>query len=144
MITIGKYKLNPSTQGQITTYTWNKAINRKILSPITQRNAENFFINILNIIPTHVEVEENNNTRNSYYIYGHINNEPIIIARRESKSPSAGQTKVYSKYAVGKLNFITNGINMKYISSGKIFKPTFNLLPSTKNNILMILKIKND
>ena len=72
-------------------------------------------------------VEDNNGPNGghlpSYYIYGSVNNEPIIFARRESANQAAGQTKVYSKYKV-----------IQYL---KIKHPSV-----SKEEILNILKIK--
>jgi hypothetical protein len=103
LIKIGKYVVNPSTSTgkQLTRYTWDDAVSKKIVKSVTKNNVENLF-NTLGIKPTKVEVEDIYG-RASIYVFGEVNGTKIIYARRESDSPMAGQTKVYSPYAVVRL-----------------------------------------
>jgi len=124
---IGNKKINPSTSipgeqpNQIQTHSWEDGKN--LLSSTTKKNTERLFIEILGITPKWVKIEispktmdkinrrdpNDNRTfppRKSFYIYGEYNEEPILIARRETSSHSAGQTKLYSKYKVFQLSKI--------------------------------------
>lgn len=154
LVQLGKHKINPSTRGNMEEYTWDEFVKNKSKLKVTIttiNNAVNFF-SLLGTKPTHVKVETNGNTRNSFYIFGEVDGEPIVLARRESESSNAGQTKVYSKYAVGQLSYLNNGIG--YVPSRGIYnvssKTNHNTgdlkkeLPSTKENILKALKIKNN
>ena len=89
---------------EVRTYNWENG--KKLLSTITRRNAERLFIEILGITPEWVKIEISPKALNSYYIYGEYNGEPILIVRRQTESPSAGQTKLKSKYATFQLNHI--------------------------------------
>ena len=121
-ITLGKYNLSGDEIGS--RYPWVYAQEK--LSPTTKDNAEYFFKK-LNIIPTKISIglvyrgelsnEEFNNLSDiekinkleterkakSFYIEGNYKGTPIIIARKETRSPSAGQTNLFSPYA--KLQF---------------------------------------
>jgi hypothetical protein len=103
VIKIGKYVVNPSTSTgkQLTRYTWDDAISKKIVKSVTKNNVEKLFNN-LGIKPIKVEVEPVAD-RLSIYVFGEVNGTKIIYARRESDSEMAGQTKVYSPYAVVRL-----------------------------------------
>jgi hypothetical protein len=92
---IGNRRLNPSTEGYITTYSWDEG--KKFLSSRTKKNAEKIFINKLGIIPKQIKIEIPDNAGNSYYIMADYNGEPIIMARREIPG-GIGQTKMISKY----------------------------------------------
>ena len=102
-IRIGKYVVNPSTSTgkQLTRYTWDDAISKKIVKSVTKNNVENLF-NTLGIKPIKVEIEDVYG-RSSIFVFGEVNGTKIIYARRESGSEMAGQTKVYSPYAVVRL-----------------------------------------
>ena len=108
IIKIGKYVVNPSTSTnkQLTRYNWDDAVSKKIVKSVTKNNVENLF-NTLGIKPTKVEVEPVAD-RVSIYVFGEVNGTKIIYARRESDSAMAGQTKVYSPYAVVRLLHIKN------------------------------------
>jgi hypothetical protein len=105
-IRIGKYIVNPSTTSlentTLSKYNWDDAVSKKIVKGVTKNNVEKLF-NTLGIKPTTVEVETLPSGRASVFVSGSINGEKIIYARRESGSPMAGQTKVYSPYAVVRL-----------------------------------------
>jgi len=141
-ITLGKYNLSGNEIGS--RYSWDYAQEK--LSPTTKKNAEYFFKK-LNIIPTKISIglvyrgelsnEEFNNLSDiekinkleieykakSFYIEGNYKGTPIIIARKETRSPMAGQTYLVSPYAKLKFNNIKD-------------------LPA--NEILAALKIPND
>lgn len=136
VLKLGKNRINPSTAGKLKFYTWEEAIQQKILSSITLNQAKRIF-SILGTIPTKVGVEgtEFGGHLPSYYIYGTINGEPLIYARRETESAAAGQTKFYSKY---KSIPVHNLIG--YINNGKFNKYDPHK-DSTKEEILKILKI---
>jgi hypothetical protein len=93
VIKIGKYVVNPSTSTgkQLTRYTWDDAISKKIVKSVTKNNVEKLFNN-LGIKPIKVEVEPVAD-RLSIYVFGEVNGTKIIYARRESDSEMAGQTK---------------------------------------------------
>ena len=139
---IGKYNISGNEIGN--KYPWNHA-ERK-LSNATRENTINFF-NTLGIKPTKIYIglvyrgelsnEEFNNLTDfekinrleterkakSFYIEGNYKGTPIIIARKEARSPAAGQTNLFSPYA--KLQF-----------------SNFKDLPA--NEILAALKIPNE
>ena len=139
---IGKYNISGNEIGN--KYPWNHA-ERK-LSNATRENTINFF-NTLGIKPTKIYIglvyrgelsnEEFNNLTDfekinrleterkakSFYIEGNYQGTPIIIARKETRSPAAGQTNLFSPYA--KLQF-----------------SNFKDLPA--NEILAALKIPNE
>ena len=141
-ITLGKYNLSGNEIGS--KYPWVYAQEK--LNPTTKKNAEYFF-NKLNITPTKISIglvyrgslsdEEFNNLSDlekinkletepkakSFYIEGNYKGTPIIIARKETRSPAAGQTYLVSPYAKLKFNNIKD-------------------LPA--NEILAALKIPND
>ena len=141
-ITLEKYNLSGNEIGS--KYPWVYAQEK--LSPTTKKNAEYFFNN-LNITPTKISIglvyrgslsdEEFNNLSDlekinkletepkakSFYIEGNYKGTPIIIARKETRSPAAGQTYLVSPYAKLKFNNIKD-------------------LPA--NEILAALKIPND
>ena len=141
-ITLEKYNLSGNEIGS--KYPWVYAQEK--LSPTTKKNAEYFF-NKLNITPTKISIglvyrgslsdEEFNNLSDlekinkletepkakSFYIEGNYKGTPIIIARKETRSPAAGQTYLVSPYAKLKFNNIKD-------------------LPA--NEILAALKIPND
>jgi hypothetical protein len=141
-ITLGKYNLSGNEIGS--KYPWVYAQEK--LNPTTKKNAEYFF-NKLNITPTKISIglvyrgslsdEEFNNLSDiekinkleieykakSFYIEGNYKGTPIIIARKETRSPMAGQTYLVSPYTKLKFNHIKD-------------------LPA--NEILAALKIPND
>lgn len=160
-IKLGKHSINPSTSEigmnpQYENYTWEDAINEKILSVRTLANAKKFFIDILGITPDKVKVEKNHGeiyTRPSYYIYASYKDQPIIYARRETEAVMAGQTKIYSEKVVAQLSYLMSdeGIifdkntNRFIVSSKQNFFRNDNIIqvPSTKENILKALKIND-
>jgi hypothetical protein len=104
-IKIGKYVINPSTSENnksLSRYNWDDAVSKKIVKSVTKNNVENLF-NTLGIKPMSVAVEDIYGSRASIYVFGEVNGTKIIYARRESGSSMAGQTKVYSPYAVVRL-----------------------------------------
>jgi hypothetical protein len=137
-ITLGKYNLSGDEIGS--KYPWVYAQEK--LSSTTKKNAEYFF-NKLNITPTKIfiglvyrgelpdeelntlsDVEKINRSHaKSFYIEGNYKGTPIIIARKETRSPMAGQTYLVSPYAKLKFNHIKD-------------------LPA--NEILAALKIPNE
>jgi len=154
---LGKFKhINKSTKGQAEVFSWDNALQKKILSSITKRNAEQFF-GILGVKPERVIVEHSERARNSYYITAKVDGEPIMLSRRETQSPMAGQTLVYSRYAKIQLHNIMGHTDWeKYIDFLKTLPQ--NLSPNkreserrkaknmfyihnSKNNILALLKI---
>ena len=103
-------------------YSWGGAINEKLISSVTRKNIEDFF-GILGTKPTKVIIEYRNeikSPRPSFFVYGEVDGETIVFVRRETENPGAGQTKVYSQYAVARFK------NLKF---------------ETKENILNTLKI---
>ena len=103
-IKIGKYVINPSTSENnksLSRYKWDDAVSKKIVKSVTKNNVENLF-NTLGIKPMSVAVEDVYG-RSSIFVFGEVNGTKIIYARRESGSEMAGQTKVYSPYAVVRL-----------------------------------------
>lgn len=127
-IKIGKKYVNPSTSvpgekpNEVKTYNWEEG--SKLLSTITKKNAERLFIEILGITPKWVKIENSPKAvHKSFYIYGEYNGEPILIARRETRSIVAGQTKVYSKYKVLQLSSILGKYNQQmYNDMGDIVR----------------------
>jgi len=141
-IILGKYNISGDEIGS--KYLWTYAQEK--LTPTTRNNAESFFSK-LNITPTKISIglvyrgelsnEEFNNLTDfekinrleterkakSFYIEGNYQGTPIIIARKETRSPAAGQTNLFSPYA--KLQF-----------------SNFKDLPA--NEILAALKIPNE
>jgi hypothetical protein len=121
-IILGKYNISGDEIGN--KYPWTYAQEK--LNPTTKNNAESFF-NKLNITPTKISIglvyrgelsnEEFNNLTDfekinrleterkakSFYIEGNYQGTPIIIARKETRSPAAGQTNLFSPYT--KLQF---------------------------------------
>jgi hypothetical protein len=121
-IILGKYNISGDEIGS--KYLWTYAQEK--LTPTTRNNAESFFSK-LNITPTKISIglvyrgelsnEEFNNLTDfekinrleterkakSFYIEGNYQGTPIIIARKETRSPAAGQTNLFSPYA--KLQF---------------------------------------
>jgi hypothetical protein len=105
MITIGKYKLG---HDECIHQTYPNTKNLLILSEKTRNNV-NKLKNKINFQLSYVYVGYRKDTnRKSFYIEGYINNNKILIARKETNSPMAGQTKLYSEYAVKQFNKIIN------------------------------------
>ena len=141
-IILGKYNISGDEIGS--KYPWTYAQEK--LTPTTRNNAESFFSK-LNITPTKISIglvyrgelsnEEFNNLTDfekinrleterktkSFYIEGNYKDTPIIIARKETRSPAAGQTYLISPYAKLKFNDVKD-------------------LPT--NEILAALKIPNE
>jgi hypothetical protein len=139
---LGKYDLSGDEPGQ--KYSWEEASSK--LSSTTKNNAESFF-NKFNTQPQNIYIgivyrgiSDFDFYQNppdsqiyigtwplykakSFYIEGNYKGTPIIIARKETRSPKAGQTYLVSPYAKLKFNHIKD-------------------LPT--NEILAALKISND
>lgn len=108
---IGKFDVDKGQQGF--ELNWDEALRKKLLS-LTTRNRVMELFNILEIQPNKVYVgwyfnnEYNSINNRSTYIIGHINDEPILVAQRQTQTASAGRLYVYSKYAKAELNFVLN------------------------------------
>ena len=111
MIVIGKYKLGYDED----VYSYPILKDLLMLSKITRDNI-NKLKNKTNFQLSNVYVgyrEDTNNSgyksaRKSFYIEGYIDINKIIISRKETNSPMAGQTKLYSEYTVKQFNKIIN------------------------------------
>ena len=92
---LGKYNISGNEQG--TELTWEEG--SKLLSSTTRQNVISFFNNILNIEPSKIYigiVPRDGKAAKSFYIAGEYNNIPIIVARKETAAPGAGQTHLIS------------------------------------------------
>lgn len=93
---LGKYNISGNEQG--VELTWEEG--SKLLSSTTKQNATSFFNNILNIEPYKIYIgivpRKEGKAAKSFYIVGEYNNIPLIIARKETASPGAGQTFLVS------------------------------------------------
>jgi hypothetical protein len=99
MLFIGKYKLSENETIK------SILVNEGGLDYLTKRTHNNITLlqSTTGFIPKIVHIGSRNGgegTRNSYYIEGEINNTHIIFARKETSSPMAGTTKLYSPQAV--------------------------------------------
>jgi hypothetical protein len=103
---IGKYNLSGTEQG--VELSWEEGSS--LLSSTTKTNIAKVFNDILGINPTkiYIGVVPNSNdphkTQKSIYIYGEYNNIPVVIARKSTPSPSAGQTFLVSPTRKDKLS----------------------------------------
>lgn len=136
VLTLGRNKINPSTAGKLEYYSWEDAIQQKIIPNVTKANVESLF-NKLEIKPEKVAIEKQSNLDNpnqarSIYIYGKVNNEPIIYSNRQT--PYSGQLNVYSKYkAVKFMNLTNNPYYQRGVKNRDILR--------SKDEILNLLKI---
>ena len=92
---LGKYNLSGNEQG--VELTWNEGSN--LLSSTTKQNALKLFNDILGIEPAKVYVgivPREGKAAKSFYILGEYNNIPLILARKETSTPGAGQTFLIS------------------------------------------------
>jgi hypothetical protein len=92
---LGKYNLSGNEQG--VELTWNEGSN--LLSSTTKQNALKLFNDILGIEPAKVYVgivPRKGKAAKSFYILGEYNNIPLILARKETSTPGAGQTFLIS------------------------------------------------
>ncbi len=134
---IGKYDVD---KGQIGfEYSWDEAINGKLISTATRNRVEKTF-NKLGINPEKVylgwkvynkpftvvitqdnerktiQLHKNNVNLKSTYVLGHYKGEPIIAAQRQANSPAAGQFYIYSPHVKsGKAARLGNDNVNKYI-----------------------------
>jgi len=100
MIKIGKYNLGRDEF--IISLPFED--NYNVLSTRTKRNI-NSFINFTGFEAKTIYIGYRNFiSRKSYYIEGHIDGNHIIYARKESNSPCAGQTYVYSENGYKQFN----------------------------------------
>lgn len=106
MINIGKYNLG---RKEILNYHLVENISDlTLLSTRTQINV-NLLTYRTNFTPTGIYIGSRPEiTRKSYYIIGHINSYPIILARQEGKHPASGQTNLYSEYAKTQFHTVIN------------------------------------
>lgn len=108
--------VNKSTaaDSKIQKYSWEEG--QKLLPSVTLKNAKGIF-DKLNITPSGVYIEINNKVKGQYYTGGGFNSdshdyirksfyikanyhgEDLLYSRRETENTSAGQTRLYSKYA---------------------------------------------
>ena len=98
MLFIGKYKIGKNETINST------LVNEGGLGYLTKRTRNNITLlqSTTGFIPKIVHIGIRNGgdgTRNSYYIEGEIDNTSIIFARKETDSPMAGTTKLYSPEA---------------------------------------------
>ena len=100
MITIGKYKLGHDED--IESYPVIDG-GLKQLTKITYDNIYKLEITT-QFHPVTVYIGGRKWGRKSFYIEGNINGQPILFARKETASPMAGQTKIYSERAVKQFN----------------------------------------
>lgn len=138
VLKLGKNKINPSTAGNLKFYTWEEALQQKVIPNVTRFNSEAFFKH-LGTIPIKVAIEptsnpDNPNPSRSIYIYGNVNGESIIYSNRQTAH--SGQLNIYSKYKAIKLIDLTR--NYKWTNN----KKTDNLMP--KEEILKLLKISTN
>ena len=106
MINIGKYNLGK--QETLNYHIVKDVPDLHLLSTRTQINV-NLLTHITNFIPTGIYIGSRpETTRKSYYIIGHINSYPIILARQEGKHPASGQTNLYSEYARSQFHTVIN------------------------------------
>jgi hypothetical protein len=120
-IKLGKYNISGDEPGE--KYSWEEASGK--LSSVTRNNAESFF-NKFNTQPQNIYVgivyrgmsdydfkslpidnqqkwTETTPNAKSFYIEGNYKDTPIIISRKSTHNPAAGQTYLISPYA--KLKF---------------------------------------
>jgi hypothetical protein len=100
---LGKYNLSGNEQG--VELSWEEG--SKLVSPTTKANSLKLFNDLLGIDPIKIYiggVHREEKVVKSFYIYGEYNNVPLVIARKETLSPQAGQTYLVSPTFKGKLN----------------------------------------
>jgi hypothetical protein len=112
MLSIGKYKISKNETIK------SILVNEGGLDYLTKRTRNNITLlqSTTGFIPKIIHIGSRNGgdgTRNSYYIEGEINNTHVIFARKETSSPMAGTTKLYSPQAVIQFNKWVNNPMIK-------------------------------
>jgi len=104
---LGKFNISGNEQG--IELTWEEG--SKLLSSTTRQNVTSFFNGILNIEPSKIYVgivPRFGKAAKSFYIVGEYNNIPLIISRKETTTPGAGQTFLISSNYKDKFHNYSN------------------------------------
>lgn len=122
---LGKYNLSGNEHGDELKIDIESLIYQKVLNPITGNNINKLY-SILGIKPLKLYIGYvirpqtrfySSSIAKSFYIFGYYNDEPIVIARKETQAAGAGQTYLISKNAKLKLSHFIDSPKEEILAS---------------------------